>query len=179
MSAVLNTVDVMLAEARRIRSAEIDLRIIHRLRIPGTECLQGEEIFAAFWIFRGREYQLPLALSQLILLDYLARHSRVAQSAKQIELGIRSDAFYREHGRNAKCRKALVRQIPRSAVREHIRRLHKAIAFVFHKANLPLDPRRVLVVTETVSNEVGYQLRANCHWTHLDLTARDFQPLWA
>jgi hypothetical protein len=35
-----------------------------------------------------------------------------------------------------------------------------------------------LIVQDTVGNEVGYRLRATCSVTHIDLTARDYQPLW-
>lgn len=168
----------MLAEARHLRAAGPDFLLVHRFRTPGIDyCEPGEEVFAVLLVQRGRKYQLPLAASQRLIFDYLA-HSNIAQSSKQIEIGIRSDAFYQQHGMNAKSGKALVRQIPRSAVREHIKRLHRALVLVFQDANLPIDPRKVLVVTETVSNEVGYLLRATCRWTHLDLTAHDSQRFW-
>jgi len=178
-TALLNTVDLMLAEVRHLRAAGPHFRIVHRFRVPGSVCLAGEEVFAVFLSWRGREYQLPLSPTLLLLFDFLARHSRVAQSAKQIELGIRADEFYRQHGKNANGRPALVRRIPRSSVREHAKRLNHALALVFREAGLPIDPRIVLVVKETVSNEVGYRLRATSHWTHLDLTSRGSQPFWS
>jgi len=170
-------VDLILAEVRHLRSAGPQFRVVHRFRVPGSVCLAGEEVFAIYLLWRGREYQLPLAVSQLILFDFLAHHSRVAQSAKQIELGIRANPFYREHAKNASGRPAIVRRIPRSAVREHVKRIHHALTLVFHEAGLPVDPRRVLLVTQTVSNDVGYRLRGTVHWTHLDLTARSYQPV--
>lgn len=176
MTAVLNAVDVLLAEVRHIRAAGPHFVIAHRFREPGSECLPGEEVFAVFLIYRGRDYQLPLATSQLLLFEYLARHSRLAQSANQIEVGIRADPFFREHATNANVKSSLVRRIPRSAVREHVKRVHDALAIVFHEANLPIDPRKVLVVKETVSNEVGYRLRATCHWTHTDLSTPSYLP---
>jgi len=178
ITAVLSKVNLLLAEVRHLRSAGPHFRIVHRFRIPGSHCLPGEEVVAVFLVYRGREYQLRLSPALILLLDFLAHHSRIALSAKQIELGIRADEFYRQHAKNANGRPALVRRIPRSAVREHVKRLHHALALVFHEANLPINPGKVLVVEQTVSNEVQYRLRATFRWTHLDLTSRDSQPLW-
>jgi hypothetical protein len=175
--AVLNTLDLILAEVRRLRSAGPHFRIIHRFHVPGSDCLAGEEIFAVFFCWRGREYQLPLSPALLLVFDYLAHHSRIFQSAKQIELGIRADEFYRQHAKNANGRPALIRRIPRSAVREHIKRLHRALALVFHEANLPFDPYKVVIVEHTVSNLALYKIRATFQWTHVDITSRSHQPL--
>lgn len=173
-SIVQDTVDLILGEVRHLRSVGPHFRIVHRFHIPGrNHCLPGEEVFAAFLAWRGREYQLRLSPALLLLFDYLAHHNRIAQSAKQIELGIRADDFYREHAKNANGRLAIVRRIPRSAVREHVKRLHRALVRVFHEAGLLLAPDKVLVVQQTVSNEVGYRLRATFLWTHIDLTSRN------
>lgn len=179
LRSVLHAIDLIVEEIKLLRSRGPTFRIIHRFRIPGSECLPGEEVFAVFLIYRGREYQLPLSTALLIVFDFLAKHSHIAQSAKQIEFGIRTDDFYCNHGMNATTmgRKLLVRQIPRSAVREHIKRLHRAIDQVFQEANLALDPRKVLLVEQTVSNEVHYRLRASCRLAHLDLNSRESRPL--
>jgi len=177
-SAVLDKVDLLLAEISHLRSAGPHFRITHRFRLPGSDCLPGEEVFAVFLIYHGREFQLRLSLAQRLLFDYLARHSRLAQSASQIEFGTRADEFYRQHGKNARSGRALTRRIPRSAIREHIKRLRQALALAFREAHLLLDPQRVLVVKQTHSNEVGYQLRATCRWTHLDLASSESEPVW-
>ena len=177
-NGVLNTVDVLLAEVRYIRAAGPHFQIVHRFRLPGNECGPGEEVFAVLWIFRGRRYQLRLSTSLLLLFNYLAHHLHTAQNAKQIELGIRADEFYRQHAKNARSGITLVRRIPRSAVRELIKRLHLALAIVFREANLPLDPHKVVVVEHTVGNEVQYQLKATCRTIHIDLTSRHHLPLW-
>jgi hypothetical protein len=146
--------------------------------MPGTVCLAGEEIFAALLASRGREYFLRLSLSQRIIFDFLARHSRFAQSARQIEFGIRADDFYQRHGENAGGRAELIRSIPRSGIKVQIGRLHDALSLVFQEAGLGIDPAKVLIVQETMGNEVGYQLKASCSWTHIDLNSRNAQPLW-
>jgi hypothetical protein len=175
---VLKTLDLLVAEIRHLRAAGPHFLIVHRFRMPGNECGPGEEVFAVLWIFRGHKFQLRLSTTLLLLFDYLAHHLHTAQNAKQIELGVRADPFYREHAKNASGRPALVRRIPRSAVREHVKRLRRALTLVFRKANLPLDPNKVVVIKQTVGNEVQYQLKATCRTIHIDLTSRDHQPLW-
>jgi hypothetical protein len=179
LSPVLNMVELLIAEMNHLRSAGPPFRIVHRFRMPGSiGCQFGEEVFACFLVYRGREYQLQLTLAQRLIFEYLAKHSRIAQSARQIELGIRADEFFRDHAKNANGRTTLTRRIPRSSIKEHIRRLHYAIELAFQDAGLCVDPRKVLIVQNTVGNEVLYKLKATCTWTHVDLTARDCQPLW-
>ena len=179
LSPVLNIVDLLIAEMNHLRSAGPHFRILHRFHVPGSiGCLPGEEVFAVFLVYRGREYQLRLSLAQRLIFDFLARHSRFAQSARQIELGIRADEFYKLHAKNAAGRAAVTRRIPRSSIKEHMRRLLRALELVFQEAGIGLDPRNVLTAQDTVGNEVGYKLKATCSWSHIDLTASDCQPLW-
>jgi hypothetical protein len=178
LTPVLDAVDLLSAELKQLRSKGPHLCIVHRFRMPGTDCAPGEEIFAIFLVYRGRPYQVKIGLTLLILIDYLARYSRTGQTAAQIECGVRRDEFYAEHGSNASGRRKLVRRIPRSAVKELVRRLRCAFALTFHKAGLRVDSRDVVVAERTVSNQVLYKLQAETRWTHVDLTTRDVQPVW-
>ena len=179
LSPVLNTVDLLIAEMNHLRSAGPHFRIVHRFRMPGVfGCLPGEEVFAVFLVYRGREYQLRLSLAQRLIFEYLARLSRLAQSARQIELGIRADEFYNQHAENAGGRSAVTRKIPRSSIKVHLTRLRQALDHAFHEAGMCIDPGAVLIVQDTAGNEVGYRLKATCSWSHIDLTARDCSPLW-
>jgi hypothetical protein len=173
----MEEIDFLMAERKELSTRGPSFRIVHRFRMPGADCLPGEEILAVSLMHRGREYHLRLSLALRILFDYLARHSRVPQSASQIELGIRADDFYRQHAANGTGRKAVFRRIPRSAVRVYADRLQRALQLAFSEANLRIDPRDVLMELRTVGNEVGYQLKAHCEWVHLDLTTRESQPL--
>ncbi len=178
LSPVLAKVELLIAEIIHLRSAGPHFRILLRCRMPGSiGRLPGQEVFAVFLGYRGREYQLQLTLAQRIVFDYLANHCRLAQSARQIELGIRADDFYKFHAMNANGRTVLTRRIPRSSIKEHVRRLHQALGMVFREAGLGIDPRSVLIVHHTVGNEVGFKLKATCSPTYIDLTARDRQPL--
>src|SRR5208337_2766348 len=58
---VLKTMDLLISEINQFRSAGPHFRIVHRFRVPGSDCLPGEEIFAAFFVNRGCEYQLRLS----------------------------------------------------------------------------------------------------------------------
>ena len=170
--------DLLIAEIRHLRAVGAHFRIVYRFRMPGSRGrLAGQEVYSIFLVYRGREYQLRLSLAQRLLFDYLANHRGLAQSARQIELGIRADDFYMLHATNASGRAALTRQIPRSSIREHVKRLHRALGLVFQEAGVAIDPRNVLMVMATAGNEVGYKLKATCTRTYIDLTSPDFQPL--
>ena len=178
LKSLMEEIEFVMAERKELSARGPIFRIVHRFRMPGSDCLPGEEIFAVFLVYRGCEYHLRLPLALRILFDYLARHSRVPQSAGQIELGIRADDFYRRHAANGTGRMAVTRGIARSYVRQYAPRLRQALELAFEEANLRIDPRNVLMELKTVGNEVGYQLRANCDWAHLDLTTQESQPLW-
>ena len=179
LKPILNIVDLLVAEIRCLRSAGPHFRILCRFRMPGgIGRLPGQEVYAVFLVYRGREYQLRLTLAQRIVFDYLANHRRLAQGARQIELGIRADPFYKFHAKNANGRSVLTRRIPRSSIKVHITRLLRALDLAFREAGLGIDPRNVLVTQDTVGNEVGYKLKATCSWTHFELIASDRQPLY-
>ncbi len=172
---VLDKVHLILAEIRELRSSGVQCRIVHRFRLQGSDCMAGEEIAAAFLLHRGREYRLRLSLALRIVFDFLARHSRLPQSARQIELGIRADDFYKRHAANATGR-AMTRKITKSAIHEYVLRLRRAFLLAFREAGLRIDPNRIVVAEETVGNEVSYRLRAKCEWIHVDKhsSATDF-----
>jgi len=169
LSPIVEEVSLLIAERRAIKARGPHFRIVHRFRARGTDCRPGEEVFVIAFVFRGREYPLRLSLAMLLLFNYLASHSRFPQSASQIELGIRSDDFYRRHTHNAGKRPGFTRLISRSAVKTYIRRIRSALLLAFREAGLHLDPLKVLVTQATVSNQVGYQLRGSFEWIHLDV----------
>jgi hypothetical protein len=168
LSSIIEEVDVLLAEIRELSASGPHFRIIHRFHRPGSECTPGEEIFAVYLVHRGREFSLPLSLALRILFDYLARHSRLPQSAAQIEAGIRGDRFYTQHAAAAMGKGKFTRSIPRSYVRVYIGRLRSALARAFRKADMSMDPRDVLLSEATVMNESGYRLKATIEWFHME-----------
>jgi hypothetical protein len=170
-------VDLLIAEISHLRSAGPHFRIVHRFRMPGSDCLPGEEIVAVLLVYRGHEYQLRLSMAQRLLFDFLARHSRIGQSARQIELGIHADGFCQHHAKNANGRTVHIRRIPRSGIRVHIQRIRRALSFAFKEAGMGIDPCKVLIAEDTAGNETLYRLKSICSWTHIDLTAHDYRQL--
>lgn len=171
----MEAVDLLLAELREFSSGRLYFRIVHQFRMPGTDCMPGEEILAILLVHRSREYQLRLSPAQLLVADYLLRHSRYAQSASQIATGIHADGFYSGHGTNGA--KQRVRRIPRSALKEYIKRIQRALALSFQEAGLHVEPCNVLVSEESVSNHILYRLRAIVEVNHIDCIAADTQPI--
>ena len=168
LGPVIQKVDLLLAELREVAGRGPRFRIVHRLREPGADCLPGEEISFILLIHRGREYLLPLSLALRILFDYLARHRRLPQNAVQIVSGMRVDAFYTRHGANAQAGVRQTRRFGRSAVKEYIARLRRALEVTFREAGARPDPFAVLVSEPTEGNEVRYRLRATVEWVHVD-----------
>jgi hypothetical protein len=108
-------------------------------------------------------------LALRILFDYMARHSRFPQSARQIEDGIRADRFYTQYASNVLKQKKHTKGIPRSYVRVYIQRLRFAIEKAFNEAGLLFDSRALLLSEETVANEVGYRLKAVFESIHIEI----------
>jgi hypothetical protein len=105
-----------------------------------------------------------LSPGQLLVGDYLLRNSQFAQTASHIANGIHAGSFYCEHATNGHGRRQRMRRIPRAAIREYIKRLHRALAIAFHEANLRIDPLDVLTVEESVGNQVLYRWKAAVRW---------------
>ncbi len=175
---ILKAVDLLIAEINHLRAAGLHFRITYRFGTPQTiGRVPGQEIFAIFLVHRGREYQLRLTLAQRLVFDFLANYCRVAQSARQIEFGIRTNEFYSAHAMNATGREGFTRKIPRSSITEHIRRIHTALGIVFREAGLGIDPHSVLIVQDTVGNEALYKLKATITHTFFKLSSPEHQPL--
>ena len=171
LMTIIEEVDVLVTELRELNEAGPHFRILHRFHVPGSDCAPGEEIAGIYLVHHGREYFLRLPLALRILFDYLARHSHLPQSATQIEAGIRADQFYAEQGATVMDPMTLTRRIPRSYVRVYIERLRLAINEALYEAGLHLDTRAILIIQETVMNEVGYRLKANFDWVHVNIKA--------
>jgi hypothetical protein len=169
---VFEKIDLLLAERRTLAASGPQFRIIHRYRALGTTCAPGEEVGGVYLVYRGREFQLRLPVSLLLLFDFLAKHSRLMQAAAQIEVAINSDQFYKQHGANAGTGLKLTRRITRLAVKEYVKRIRHALNMAFQEARVNIDPRVVLVSEPTATNEVAYRLRAKCEWLHIDHTRR-------
>lgn len=166
---IIEEIDVLVAEIRELSSSGPHFRILHRFHEPGSDCAPGEEVAGIYLVHHGQEYFIRLSLALRLLFDYLARHSRLPQSATQIEAGIRADRFYICNARAAMGKEKFTRTIPRSYVRVYIGRLRLALDDVFCESGLPMEAHAVLRSEETAMNEVGYRLMASFEWMHITL----------
>jgi len=171
---VLEAVDLLVAERRELNANGVHFRILHRLHMPHLgQCSPGEEIAAISLLHRGKPIQLRLSLSLRLVFDFLGRHARLPQSAGQIEVAMRANHFYTQHGTNAGDL-SLTRSIPRSCVRVYADRLRQALGWAFKEAGLTIDPREIIVAEETAANEVGYRIKGTFEWVHVDHPGSDF-----
>jgi hypothetical protein len=160
----------VLTERKELRSVGPRLTIWHRFQEPGIiGCSPGEEIFLISLPSPRGHVPIKLSLSLKILIDYLARHRHVPQSASQIEAGIRADVFSIRHGCNAMPNGGRTRRICRSAVRVYVERFRGALSAASGEIGQMLDPKSVLLSEATDGNEVLYRLKASVQWCHLPL----------
>jgi len=127
--------------------------------------MEAEEILGV-WL-ESSEIQLRLPLTLRLVLDYLAKHRWVAQSAAQIEAGMRTDPFYLRHGKRSRSSKKMTRRISRSGIKTYVARIRAALQLAFDEAGIDLKVEDILISERTVSNEVGYRLRARVRFVHL------------
>ena len=165
----LRTIDLVLAEQRELAAAGPHLTIWHRFQVPGTECMPGEEIWTISLDGPRRHVPLKLSLAIRILLDYLAHHRHIPQSASQIEAGIRSDPFYTKHGSNVRASTRQMSNICRSLLKVYVPRFHDALENASVDAGLMLDLDLVLISEPTDGNELLYRLKARVDWRHIPL----------
>jgi hypothetical protein len=155
-------------EIDSLRRGKTRLVILHQyknVRVSG-HCAPGEEVIAAHIIHRGSSYRLPLSTTHLIVLDYLCRHRRVAQSAAQIAAGLDSELFYLHHGSNTRGGAVLRARTSRTAVRQQVKRIRENFAQCFRQAGIDLDPVTIIRSQVTSTREVKYQVEADVTWEH-------------
>jgi hypothetical protein len=167
-ATITRMVDVLLFEQAKLITRGPRLTITHRFWVPGTLCKEGEEVFSVSVASYSGDVPIPVSLRPRLLLDYLARHQGVAQSASQIAAGIGSHPFYRLYGGNVGKGIFPTRRLSRTTVKEQVLRLRQAMAAGFSKAGLAISPERVIVSQKAETNEVLYRLKAAVTWRHVE-----------
>lgn len=155
--------ETLLFEKSRTAHSSLRLRIIHRFQSEKGKCESGEEVFVVLLLIGGRENYIPLPLAQRLLVDYLARHTFVGQSATQIAAGMRMP-FYRYHAANSGV--PMHRLISRSAIKEYVRRIRLTFSAVLTKRGIVHDPLALLASEKGEGNEALYRLRIPTEWIH-------------
>jgi hypothetical protein len=162
LDLVIEEVNLLVAEAAKMKARGPHFVIIHRWQRPGTDCLAGEEIVSARFMPHGRTFELELAVGPLIVLDFLARHRWLPQNASRIAASLNRDPFYSHHGANAPTSRKQTRKFTHGAVKVYVERIREAMTLAFTGGGVNLDPLLVLV-----STPAGYRLKATVDWIHL------------
>lgn len=144
--------------------AKRDLALARRGRITIVLVLRrhgqsgGWEVASAWLRRRGRDYQIALSETHLMVL-YCATRSRVPLTASQI--ASRIERYAHEVSRAAL-------RTTRTAVRKQFERIRAAIRACANLAGLSLDPADVIQSTTTSTNEVRYRINANTIFMTVD-----------
>jgi hypothetical protein len=166
------TTPSLLAEAINLLFAEMNdlqrngpcFQIVHSF--SQGSCAPGEAIFAALLVHHGRFLQLPLALAERLVFEFLAQHRRIAMDSSQIVSGLSGGWFYRDHAANSGHKQ--VKRIRRASVKVLVQRIREAMASTFAKAGLRFDPRDILCSCPAEgTNKVLYKLFADVRWHHV------------
>ena len=147
------------AERRQLRAHGPHFRIVRRVAGQATPNSSHGEAVAVHLVHSGQLFQVGLGTVLVRLFAYLARHSQVAQTARQIERGTRVDRLMGSPpgGKSAS-------GIPRRNVRVYVGRIRVAIALALKTAGLEIMPASVLASDVTAQNEVAYRIRGTFEW---------------
>jgi len=157
---IVEELEFIETERRQLHANGPHFRILHRSARQFTPCGSYEPV-AAYLVHAGRTYQVRLG-TLLGLFDYMARHNKLAQTARQIERGTRT-------GSSMVGRLAAVpaRRIPRRYIRVYTGRIRMALGKALHEAGIEVSPDAVLVSEECAMNETGYRFHATFEWLHI------------
>jgi len=163
-SILLEAIDLLLAEMNELQRNGPCFQIIHRF--SQGSCAPGEEVSAALLVHHGEFLQVPLAVVERLVFDFLAQHRRIALDSLQIVSGLSGDWFYRDHAVNSGHKQ--VKRIRRATVKVLVQRIREAMASTFAKVGLRFDPRDVLRSCPAEgTNRVLYRLHAGVRWHHV------------
>lgn len=159
---IVEELEFIEAERHQAHGIGLHFRIVYRLPEHCGTCASHGEVVAVSLVYGDRLFHVSLGITLLQLFDYIARHNNLAQTAKQIENGIRADGF-------SGLRRTAVsmRGIPRRYIRIYINRIRAALGLALRQAELEVSPHAVLVSTETATNETGYRLRGTFEWLRI------------
>jgi len=163
VSMLIDAVELQLAEREDLERSLLSFRITHRF--SQGNCAPGEEIRMIEWVFRGKYFQLPLALSARFVFNCLAENQPHALDAFQIASILHGGWFYRDHAKNSGIRQFAKVRVP--TVKVLVQRIRRAIAFVLMRQCVTSDPYEVLQSFPAEgSTRTLYWLNASISWWH-------------
>ena len=164
LERIVEELEFIEAEKRQLHANGPHFQILCR---SGQDLYNPSEVIAVYLVYAGRTFQVALGASLLRLFGYMARHKRLAQTARQIENGTRAVAW---SGRGRRtCFSA--GGIPRRHIRIYVKRIRAALDSVLREAGLEIRSDAVLVSENTPTNETGYRLYSTLGWLHIDGTS--------
>lgn len=162
---IIEELEFLEAERYQLQERGPHFRIVHRYCKEFTPCGPHEEIAAVCLVHAGITWQIRLGTILSTMFDYMARHSRLAQTARQIERGTRSEYCQGRRGIHTSLGDHTA-GIPRRYIKVYIERIRIALAKAIEEAGLDIDVRAVLVSQRTAMNETEYRLHGTFEWLH-------------
>jgi hypothetical protein len=160
---LVEAIELFAAETNELERDGPFFQILHRYS-QGT-CAPGEEVSAVLLADHGEFRQLPLAVVERLLFDFLAQHRRIAMDSLQIVSGLNGGWFYREHAANSGHKQ--IKRLRRATVKVIIQRIRDSMTSTFGVAHLGFDSRNVLrSCLAEGTNRVLYRLDADVKWHH-------------
>src|SRR5207244_10782842 len=93
-AAVLDQIDLLVLEAKRLRALGPAFQIYHRSQ--GVGCCPGEELLLITLPHRSREFIVHLTTGPMLAFDFLWR-TRRPQRAAQLAIALARDPFSTQH----------------------------------------------------------------------------------
>ena len=166
---LVEAIDLLLAEMKELQHNGPCFQVVHNF--SQGSCAPGEEVSAVLLVNRGEFSQLPLAVVERLVFDFLAQHRRIAFDSSQIVSGLAGDWFYRDHAANSGNKQ--VKKIRRATVKVLVQRIREAMVSAFAKAGMRFDPYDVLRSCPAEgTNRVLYRLHADVRWHHTSERSR-------
>ena len=129
-TTILRAVNSALYRKAELQQKGPIIIITHRLWVPGTCCMPGEEVARAGVLHKGQEIPLRASLQLRLLIDYFA-HQRFGQSAGQLAAGMNAQHFYGSHATNCRGRVFPGVRATRNSVKQRILRLRDIFQELF------------------------------------------------
>jgi hypothetical protein len=157
---IVEELEYMETERRQLLVNGPHFRVVYRTINQSVQSNCYEPV-AAYLVHEGRLFQVGLGSALVKFFDYMARHNRLAQTARQIE-----SATHAQWTSGASKSIEPGRRIPRRHVRVYVDRIRAVLGSILRKAGLEIRADAVLVSEETATNEVAYRLRGTFEWLH-------------
>ena len=165
LEVILYCHEIATLELHSDRRERARLVLVHNYAYA-NRCSPGEECSSLWFLWGGRQHQISLSVTHLLLIDFLC-HQRLGKSAAEIVDGL-AEPFYAHHGSNGASHVAKTARTSRVAVRKQLQRIREVMADFFAGNRIDLDPLDIIRTESTSTREVKYRVDAAVTWDHPD-----------